>query len=554
MARYDVVVPTAGRPELARLLTALAEQRGPLPERVIVVDDRGGAGGAPLPGAAAEGLGEGRRELGPAARKLGERLDLSPAARKLGERLALVRGAGRGPAAARNVGWRTARAPWVSFLDDDVVPPPGWSERLAEDLDGLPPGVAASQGTIRVPLPADRRPTDRERCVAGLERALWATADMAYRRDVLAAVGGFDERFPRPYREDADLGLRVVRAGHQIVRGTRTVVHPVGAAGPFASVRLQAGNADDVLMRALHGRGWRERAGAPPGRRPRHLVTVSGAAIGVAAAATGHHRLATAAGFAWAAGTAELAWARIAPGPRGRDEVATMLVTSALIPPAAAFHAVAGLAALPRKLRTGPPEQGLRAGSRLECQARSRDAHQRPPAARPHAVLLDRDGTLVVDVPYNGDPAAVEPMPGAVEALDRLRAAGVRTAVVSNQSGIGRGLLSHDRVEAVNRRVEELLGPLGPWVLCPHAPGDGCDCRKPAPGLVLRAAELLGADPSRCAVIGDIGSDVEAARAAGARAILVPTAVTRRAEIAAAPEVAPDLPAAVDLLLGARAA
>jgi histidinol-phosphate phosphatase family protein len=145
-------------------------------------------------------------------------------------------------------------------------------------------------------------------------------------------------------------------------------------------------------------------------------------------------------------------------------------------------------------------------------------------------------------------------MPGAAEALACLRAAGIGTAVVSNQSGIGRGLLSSEGVAAVNRRVEELLGPLGPWVVCPHAPGDGCDCRKPAPGLVLRAAELLGAELDRCAVIGDIGSDVEAARAAGARAILVPTAVTRAAEIRAAPEVAPDLPAAVEMLLGEAAA
>ena len=229
-----------------------------------------------------------------------------------------------------------------------------------------------------------------------------------------------------------------------------------------------------------------------------------------------------------------------------------MLVTSALIPPAAAFHTLTGLAALPRKL--GAPGRTPSVGAPSVPVPEEGVAAVSPPDGRPHAVLLDRDGTLVVDVPYNGDPAAVEPMPGAAEALDRLRAAGVCTAVVSNQSGIGRGLLSRDRVEAVNRRVEELLGPLGPWVVCPHAPGDGCDCRKPAPGLVLRAAELLGADPRRCAVIGDVGSDVEAARAAGARAILVPTQVTRREEIAAAPEVAPDLATAVDMLLGERAA
>ena len=172
---------------------------------------------------------------------------------------------------------------------------------------------------------------------------------------------------------------------------------------------------------------------------------------------------------------------------------------------------------------------------------------------RPEAVLLDRDGTLVIDVPYNGDPARVEPMPGAKEALDRLRAAGVATAVVSNQSGIGRGLVTRDQVDAVNRRVEELLGPLGPWALCPHRPDEGCECRKPAPGLIIEAARALGVAPERCAVVGDVGGDVAAGLAVGARAVLVPTPRTRRGDVAAAPEVAPDLPSAVDLLLGGPA-
>jgi histidinol-phosphate phosphatase family protein len=107
-------------------------------------------------------------------------------------------------------------------------------------------------------------------------------------------------------------------------------------------------------------------------------------------------------------------------------------------------------------------------------------------------------------------------------------------------------------VDAVNRRVEGFLGPLGPWLVCPHAPEAACDCRKPSPALVLRAAEALGVDPRECALVGDTGADVEAARAAGARAVLVPNAVTRREEIDSAPEVASDLGAAIDLLLGVR--
>ena len=175
-----------------------------------------------------------------------------------------------------------------------------------------------------------------------------------------------------------------------------------------------------------------------------------------------------------------------------------------------------------------------------------------PLPRRPEALLCDRDGTLVVDVPYNGDPARVVTVPGAREAVERLRAAGVALAVVSNQSGVARGMLSAAEVAAVNRRIEELLGPLGPWFVCPHGPDDGCECRKPAPGMVLAAAAALGVRPAECVLIGDTGADIEAAHAAGARAVLVPNGVTRAEEIARAPEVAGDLPAAVARVLGDR--
>ncbi|MER6307987.1 HAD family hydrolase [Streptomyces sp. NPDC001657] len=169
---------------------------------------------------------------------------------------------------------------------------------------------------------------------------------------------------------------------------------------------------------------------------------------------------------------------------------------------------------------------------------------------RPAAVLFDRDGTLVADVPYNGDPARVAPMPGARAALDALRGRGIPVGVVSNQSGVARGLLTRGQVEAVQRRVEELLGPFAVWAVCPHGPADGCGCRKPAPGLVLAACRRLGVAPEDTAVVGDIGADLGAARAAGARGVLVPTPVTRPEEIAAAPCRAADLPDAVRQLLG----
>lgn len=135
---------------------------------------------------------------------------------------------------------------------------------------------------------------------------------------------------------------------------------------------------------------------------------------------------------------------------------------------------------------------------------------------KPCAVLFDRDETIVVDVPFNGDPELVEPAPNGRALLDRLRAAGLPLAVVSNQSGVGRGMITAEAVEAVNRRVEELLGPFAGFFVCPHAPGDACECRKPKPKLILDAARALGVDPACCVVVGDRESDVEAARSAGA--------------------------------------
>jgi hypothetical protein len=334
----DVVVPTAGRPSLRRLLDALAAGNAPPPREVILVFDRdapadvvGVAGSGPLAG-----------------------------------RVRSLRSEGSGPAAARNAGWRAATAQWVAFLDDDVVPPPDWSSRLSRDLEGLRDDVAGSQGRVRVPLPRGRRPTDWERNVAGLETAVWATADMCYRRAVLARLGGFDERFPRAYREDADLGLRATKAGGIIVRGERWVTHPVGPSGFWTSVALQAGNQDDVLMSALHGPGWEAAASAPLGRRPLHLVTTAAGAVGAVALAAGRRGLALAGAAAFAAAVADLAWRRIAPGPRDRREVTRMIVTSLCLPPAATAHHLIGRARLPRLLSLPGPASEAEAGVVLQ--------------------------------------------------------------------------------------------------------------------------------------------------------------------------------------------
>ncbi|SFK91308.1 HAD-IIIA family hydrolase [Geodermatophilus ruber] len=494
IGQCTVVVPTVGRPSLDVLLDALAGASGPRPAELILVDDR--RTGAPLR--------PGRPGLPP---------------------VRVVRTGGGGPARARNLGWRTARTEWIAFLDDDVVPDPDWYERLAADLTDLPADVAGSQGRVRVPLPEGRRPTDWERGTAGLATSSWITADLAYRRGALAAVGGFDERFPRAFREDSDLALRIMDTGARLTRGQRWTTHPVRPVDRWVSVRVQAGNADDVLMRRLHGRDWRERAEAPLGRRPQHLAITAAGLAAAGLAATGKPRAALAAALAWAAGTAEFARARIAPGPRDRAEVTTMLATSALIPPLASWHFLRG-ALQHRRVRRwrGPPD----------------------------LVLFDRDGTLVRDYPYNGDPALVTPVPGAREAVGALHARGVKVGVVSNQSGVARGLITRAQVDACMDRLAELLGPFDTLQVCPHGPDEGCTCRKPAPGMVKAACAELDVDPARCVVIGDIGADVEAAAAAGATGILVPTPVTRRAEVTAAPRRAATLTAAVDDVLAGR--
>ncbi|MGQ4615932.1 HAD-IIIA family hydrolase [Nocardia sp. R7R-8] len=467
---YSIVIPTMGRDSLRVLLESLDTASGPKPREIIVVDDRPRVGDLPLPATTPP--------------------------------VQVIRSGGRGPAAARNAGWRHASGAWIAFLDDDVLTGPQWPARLAEDLHGLDGDTAASTARIEVPLPKHRRPTDAERGIARLATARWITADMAYRRSALIAVGGFDERFPRAFREDADLALRVCLAGYAIAVGHRVTRHPLRASGPLASVRAQRGNADNALLRRKYGAGWRQRIGEETGLLRRHALTTAAGAVAMAFGIAGRERPAFAFAAAWTALTGEFAVRRIAPGPRTLGEIGRMTVSSALIPPAACWH-------------------------RLRGELRHRNATHTSPLA----VLFDRDDTLIVDVPYLADPDRVQPVPGALDALRRVRAAGIQLGIVSNQSGVARGLISREQLTAVNSRVEELLGPFATWQVCVHGETDGCGCRKPQPGLIRQAAADLGVPIARCVVIGDTGADVAAAHSAGARAILVPTARTLPDEV-----------------------
>jgi histidinol-phosphate phosphatase family protein len=146
-----------------------------------------------------------------------------------------------------------------------------------------------------------------------------------------------------------------------------------------------------------------------------------------------------------------------------------------------------------------------------------------PRTGRP--VILDRDGTIVVDAGYLDDPQQLRYLPGAVQGLRRLHRAGHPLVVISNQSGVGRGLFTLERLEAINQRFRAMLAedgaPLAGLYFCPHSPEAGCDCRKPNTRLIRQAAEALGFELRDAIVIGDKSSDIELGKRVGATTILV---------------------------------
>jgi GT2 family glycosyltransferase len=315
--RASVVVPTRRRPRLlARCLTALGAQVfDPRGYEVIVVNDGGDPATRDVVDAWVQERGV--NGGGPAARYL----RLCPA---------------RGPAAARNAGWREAAGEVVAFTDDDCIPTRTW---LAAGVEALAGGAAGAAGRVIVPL--RDAPTDYERDAARMNGDAWMTASCFYRREALEAVGGFDERFTMAWREDSDLRFSLLERGRRLVRAPdAAVIHPVRPAPWGVSVRQQRKAAFNALLYRKHPALYRRHIQ----RRPPWDYYATATALGVCAGASAARRwrIALAGAALWAVLTGRLCARRLRGTSHSPRHVAEMIVTSAAIPPLAVWWRLAG--------------------------------------------------------------------------------------------------------------------------------------------------------------------------------------------------------------------
>jgi D-glycero-D-manno-heptose 1,7-bisphosphate phosphatase len=176
------------------------------------------------------------------------------------------------------------------------------------------------------------------------------------------------------------------------------------------------------------------------------------------------------------------------------------------------------------------------------------------------ALFLDRDGTVNIDTIHFSLPDTVRLIPGAAAAIARVNAAGIPVIVISNQSGIGRGLFTVEDYERVRARIDALLAAEGAHVLatyyCPHSPDaePACECRKPGPALYRLAAAEHGLDLARSWYVGDRLRDIQPAKTFGGRGVLVPRDTTPGVDVVAARDgyaISTSLGAAVDRMLAA---
>ena len=306
--RISVVIPTYRRPELlSRCLDAVLHQSlDPRAYEVIVVDD----------GHTAD------------TQAVVDTFRLQPG----GPVLRYVRPRqGRGPALARNVGWRTAYGRIIAFTDDDTVPDRDW---LANGERALVPGIVAVCGRVSVPRPdgsRDPRPTDHELMTRGLEDAEFVTANAFVRRSALLTVGGFDERFQRAWREDSDLQFRLMRDAGPVARSAEAVVlHPVRPEKWGVCLRQQKNVFFDALLYKKHPRLYRERILRSPPWDYYGIVALTLAApvlwaLDVPGSAAMSLLIA-------AVGIGRLALRRLRRTTRSPGHVLEMVLTSALIP------------------------------------------------------------------------------------------------------------------------------------------------------------------------------------------------------------------------------
>jgi glycosyltransferase involved in cell wall biosynthesis len=302
--RLSVVIPTYRRPELLlRCLEAVLDQRriDPQAYEVIVVDD---------------GHDDETRDL------LAQIDGAATSIRYLRPER------GRGPAVARNTGWRAARGGLIAFTDDDTVPNPHWLAEGERAMQAHPDWVALC-GKVVVPVAPPA--TDHARMTQGLARAEFVTANAFVWRHALEAVSGFDERFTRAWREDSDLQFRLQDQVGPVGRAPLAeVIHPVRDAPWGLSLSQQRNTFFDALLYKKHPA--RYRASIRPVPPWSYYATVGAAAIALGLLAAGHERAAAATALVPLALVLRLAWHRLRGTSHRASHVAEMLCTSALIP------------------------------------------------------------------------------------------------------------------------------------------------------------------------------------------------------------------------------
>lgn len=242
-----------------------------------------------------------------------------------------------GPAAARNRGWRAARGEIIAFTDDDCVPNPDWLQQGLKAFSTE--AVAAVWGTVIVPLPAT--PTDYERDAARLQGAGFVTANCFCRRSVLQAIGGLDEAFSAPWREDSDLYFTMLERGYSVVNAPDAkVVHPIRPAPWGTSIRQQHKVRFDALLYKKHKDLYRRLIRrSPPWRYYGILFAIL---LSMIASAMGQMLVGTVAASVWLYMTGRFGWERVRDNSREPGHLVEMALTSIVIPPLAIFWRLVG--------------------------------------------------------------------------------------------------------------------------------------------------------------------------------------------------------------------